>query len=35
MQGTDFKVDGGLSSCYVTATGEPALPPPESLTLSL
>ncbi|PSR73440.1 hypothetical protein PHLCEN_2v10732 [Hermanssonia centrifuga] len=31
MTGTDFKVDGGLSSCYVTATGEPALAPPASL----
>lgn len=30
-QGTDFKVDGGLSSAYVTAIGEPVLPPPESL----
>ncbi|THH33829.1 hypothetical protein EUX98_g353 [Antrodiella citrinella] len=31
MTGTDFKVDGGLSSCYVTPTGEPVLPPPASL----
>ncbi|TCD66840.1 hypothetical protein EIP91_000918 [Steccherinum ochraceum] len=31
VTGTDFKVDGGLSSCYVTATGEPALAPPTSL----
>jgi len=31
MTGTDFKVDGGLSSAYVTALGEPALPPPASL----
>jgi len=30
-QGTDFKVDGGLSSAYVTAVGEPALAPPASL----
>ena len=30
-QGTDFKVDGGLSSAYVTALGEPVLPPPTSL----
>jgi hypothetical protein len=30
-QGTDFAVDGGLSSCYVTAEGEPTLAPPESL----
>ncbi|CCO31661.1 putative oxidoreductase yxbG [Rhizoctonia solani AG-1 IB] len=33
ITGTDFKVDGGLSSCYVTPEGEPALPPPVSLTL--
>ncbi|THH03660.1 hypothetical protein EW145_g6109 [Phellinidium pouzarii] len=32
VTGTDFKVDGGLSSCYVTPIGEPALPPPQSLT---
>jgi len=31
MTGTDFKVDGGLSSCYVTPVGEPVLPPPASL----
>ncbi|EJF62885.1 short-chain dehydrogenase [Dichomitus squalens] len=31
MTGTDFKVDGGLSSCYVTPLGEQALPPPPSL----
>ncbi|KIM83812.1 hypothetical protein PILCRDRAFT_68967 [Piloderma croceum F 1598] len=31
MTGTDFKVDGGLSSAYVTAIGEPLLPPPASL----
>ncbi|KAF9247125.1 hypothetical protein BU15DRAFT_69965 [Melanogaster broomeanus] len=31
MTGTDFKVDGGLSSCYVTPTGEPVLAPPLSL----
>jgi len=31
VTGTDFTVDGGLSSAYVTATGEPALPPPASL----
>ncbi|PCH41351.1 short-chain dehydrogenase [Wolfiporia cocos MD-104 SS10] len=31
MTGTDFKVDGGLSSCYVTPLGEPALSPPSSL----
>jgi len=31
MTGTDLKVDGGLSSAYVTPIGEPALPPPSSL----
>ncbi|CAL1701623.1 unnamed protein product [Somion occarium] len=31
MTGTDFKVDGGLTSAYVTPIGEPALPPPSSL----
>ncbi|KAG6335041.1 hypothetical protein ID866_4043 [Astraeus odoratus] len=31
MTGTDFKVDGGLTSCYVTPIGEPALSPPSSL----
>ncbi|KAF8639967.1 hypothetical protein AX17_001216 [Amanita inopinata Kibby_2008] len=31
VTGTDFKVDGGLSSAYVTAIGEPVLPPPASL----
>ncbi|KAH8106280.1 short-chain dehydrogenase [Cristinia sonorae] len=31
VTGTDFKVDGGLSSCYVTPIGEPALSPPSSL----
>ncbi|KAI0824637.1 short-chain dehydrogenase [Trametes gibbosa] len=31
MTGTDFKVDGGLTSCYVTPIGEPILPPPTSL----
>jgi len=31
MTGTDFKVDGGLSSCYVTPIGEPLLQPPTSL----
>ncbi|KAH9850082.1 short-chain dehydrogenase [Lenzites betulinus] len=31
MTGTDFKVDGGLTSCYVTPTGEPVLAPPASL----
>jgi len=33
MTGTDFKVDGGLTSAYVTPNGEPALPPPTSLTI--
>jgi len=32
ITGSDFKVDGGLSSCYVTADGEQVLPPPSSLT---
>ncbi|KAF9057431.1 short-chain dehydrogenase [Panaeolus papilionaceus] len=31
VTGADFTVDGGLSSAYVTALGEPALPPPSSL----
>jgi len=31
MTGTDFKVDGGLTSAYVTPNGDPALPPPASL----
>ncbi|OSC98713.1 short-chain dehydrogenase [Trametes coccinea BRFM310] len=31
MTGTDFKVDGGLTSCYVTPLGEQVLPPPPSL----
>ncbi|KAF9008774.1 hypothetical protein BDQ17DRAFT_1348906 [Cyathus striatus] len=31
VTGTDFTVDGGLSSAYVTPIGEPALPPPASL----
>ncbi|KAM0788885.1 hypothetical protein ACM66B_002969 [Microbotryomycetes sp. NB124-2] len=30
ITGTDFKVDGGISSCYVTPTGEQVLPPPPS-----
>lgn len=29
--GTDLKVDGGLTSAYVTPIGEPALAPPHSL----
>jgi len=32
ITGTDFKVDGGLSSCYVTPVGEPILPPPSTLS---
>ncbi|KAG6849666.1 hypothetical protein H0H93_006508 [Arthromyces matolae] len=32
MTGTDFKVDGGLTSAYVTPIGEPLLPPPTTLT---
>ncbi|KAI0650116.1 short-chain dehydrogenase [Trametes meyenii] len=31
MTGTDFKVDGGLTSCYVTPLGDQVLPPPASL----
>ncbi|KAF5393557.1 hypothetical protein D9757_000253 [Collybiopsis confluens] len=31
VTGSDFTVDGGLSAAYVTAIGEPALPPPKSL----
>jgi len=31
VTGTDFKVDGGLTSAYVTPIGEAALPPPASL----
>ncbi|KAH7105283.1 NAD(P)-binding protein [Auriculariales sp. MPI-PUGE-AT-0066] len=31
ITGADFKVDGGLSNCYVTPLGEPALEPPTSL----
>ncbi|PPR03851.1 hypothetical protein CVT26_000849 [Gymnopilus dilepis] len=31
VTGTDFTVDGGLTSAYVTAIGEPALAPPSSL----
>ncbi|KAL0949867.1 hypothetical protein HGRIS_009900 [Hohenbuehelia grisea] len=31
VTGTDFKVDGGLTSAYVTPLGEPILPPPASL----
>ncbi|KAG5644579.1 hypothetical protein DXG03_008153 [Asterophora parasitica] len=31
VTGTDFKVDGGISSAYVTPIGEPALAPPRSL----
>jgi len=31
MTGTDLRVDGGLTSAYVTALGDPILPPPSSL----
>ncbi|KAJ9108096.1 hypothetical protein QFC19_002561 [Naganishia cerealis] len=31
ITGMDFLVDGGLSACYVTAEGQPALPPPSGL----
>ncbi|GAA5863185.1 hypothetical protein JCM5296_005339 [Sporobolomyces johnsonii] len=31
ITGTDFKVDGGISSCYVTPEGEPSLAPPSNL----
>ncbi|CDZ98470.1 short-chain dehydrogenase [Phaffia rhodozyma] len=32
ITGTDFAVDGGVSSAYVTPLGEPVLPPPKGLT---
>lgn len=32
ITGTDFKVDGGISSCYVTPTGEQQLAPPKNWT---
>ncbi|KAI0676959.1 short-chain dehydrogenase [Trametes maxima] len=32
MTGTDFKVDGGLSSCYVTPLGEQVLPRLQALS---
>ncbi|GAA5984601.1 hypothetical protein JCM5350_008153 [Sporobolomyces pararoseus] len=31
ITGTDFKVDGGLSACYVTPEGEQSLPAPQNL----
>jgi len=31
ITGNDFKVDGGLSSAYVTPIGDPVLSPPPSL----
>jgi len=31
ITGTDFKVDGGISACYVTPLGDPKLLPPTSL----
>ncbi|GHJ84393.1 hypothetical protein NliqN6_0795 [Naganishia liquefaciens] len=33
ITGMDFLVDGGLSSCYVTPEGQPALPAPVNLSL--
>ncbi|BGP54988.1 hypothetical protein JCM8202_005980 [Rhodotorula sphaerocarpa] len=33
ITGTDFKVDGGISSCYVTPEGEQALAAPENLAV--
>ncbi|KAL8290027.1 hypothetical protein RQP46_002966 [Phenoliferia psychrophenolica] len=30
VTGTDFKVDGGISGCYVTPTGEQCLPAPKN-----
>jgi len=35
ITGTDFKVDGGLSGCYVTPVGEPVLAPPLNMAASL
>ncbi|KAG8980837.1 hypothetical protein FRB90_007450, partial [Tulasnella sp. 427] len=32
ITGTDFAVDGGISSAYVTPLGEPLLPPPVGLS---
>ncbi|KIM29568.1 hypothetical protein M408DRAFT_328806 [Serendipita vermifera MAFF 305830] len=32
MTGTDFKVDGGISACYVTPLGDPVLPAPSNLS---
>lgn len=31
----DFKVDGGISSCYVTPVGEPSLAPPVNMSKTL
>lgn len=31
ITGVDFKVDGGISGCYVTPLGDPVLPPPTGL----
>ncbi|BGO98643.1 Short-chain dehydrogenase [Rhodotorula toruloides ATCC 204091] len=31
ITGTDFKVDGGISGCYVTPLGEPRVPGPQNL----
>jgi len=32
VTGADFKVDGGISACYVTPLGENVLPPPSNLS---
>ncbi|KAH8916844.1 NAD(P)-binding protein [Atractiella rhizophila] len=32
VTGADFKVDGGLSACYVTPEGEPQVEPPKNLS---
>lgn len=31
-KGVDFKVDGGISACYVTPLGDNILPPPQNLS---
>jgi len=31
ITGTDFKVDGGITACYVTPLGDPKLSPPTSI----
>jgi len=35
ITGTDFKVDGGLTSCYTTPLGEQVVPPPVGLGTAL